>query len=136
MISPVRSSGRLARNTQARVNISAGPITQLRSRDKPRVRWSANSVPRWRYRTLASTGYIIASNPIAIGSETVPTLMRSSAVFRSGMARPNSSPVAIASPIHNGRNRSRVESFAATGSTCVVVIGPVPRAPRPSPDRR
>ena len=31
MISPVRSSGRSARNTQARVNISAGPMTQLRS---------------------------------------------------------------------------------------------------------
>ena len=48
MIRPVRSSGRSARNTQARVNISSGPTTQLRTSERPMVRWSASSSPRWR----------------------------------------------------------------------------------------
>ena len=36
MISPVRSSGRSARNTHASVNINAGPTTQLSTRDRPK----------------------------------------------------------------------------------------------------
>ena len=45
MIRPVRSSGRSARNTQARVNMSSGPTTQFRSSETPKVRRSASSSP-------------------------------------------------------------------------------------------
>ena len=47
MIKPVRSSGRSARNTQARVNMSSGPISQFSTSDRTRVRRSASSSPRW-----------------------------------------------------------------------------------------
>ena len=41
MMRPVRNSGRSGRNNQARVNMKAGPITQLRIRDSPIGRRSA-----------------------------------------------------------------------------------------------
>jgi hypothetical protein len=56
-----------------------------------------------RYRTLASTGYIIASRPTAIGTETVPIVILSSQSLRSGSARPRPSPATIARPIQTGR---------------------------------
>ena len=63
---------------------------------------------------------------MAIGSETVSTLMRSSEVFRSGINRPSSRPVAMARPIHTGRNRSSVESLAVTEPVSVAVTGFAP----------
>lgn len=79
-----------------------------------------------RYRTLASTGYIIANSPMAIGSETVPTLTVSSSWFSPGRDLPSAMPVAIANPIQTGRYRSRVERPAVTvepGGVEVVVTG-------------
>ena len=67
-------------------------------RSFPRVRW-----PSLPYFTLASTGYIIQKRPIAIGSETVSSLTRSSAGPMPGHARPRPMPSAIAAKIHSGR---------------------------------
>ena len=46
MMSPVRSSGRSAKKTQARVNMSNGPTTQFKTSDRTSVRRSASSSPR------------------------------------------------------------------------------------------
>jgi len=102
-IRPVRSSGRSDRNTDARANISRGPTSQLNARVTATARSRVTSPPTRRYRTLASTGYIIASNPRAMGSDTVSTFTASMVSSRPGTSRPSSNPAAIAAPIHAGR---------------------------------
>ena len=74
MISPVRYSGRSGSSSQARANISAGPTSQFSTRRAPSIRRSPVTRPSSEYRTLASTGYIISSRPMAIGRQTVPDL--------------------------------------------------------------
>ena len=103
MISPVRYSGRSGRKIQASVNMNAGPTSQLRTSES--VRSVRSPVTRWvsSYRTFASTGYIITSSPIAIGSEIPPTCIESRNVLRPGTNRPSSSPSAIAARIQMAR---------------------------------
>ena len=119
MISPVRYSGRSGSNSQARVNITAGPMTQFNNNDSHSERRSRTASSRRRYFTLASTGYIINSRPIAIGSDTVPILTRSSQSLSSGIARPSINPATIATPIHAGRNRSSIDSRCNTSVSSV-----------------
>jgi len=117
MISPVRYSGRSGSSSHASVNISAGPITQLRINDGTMSVRSVVTSPILEYRTLANTGYIISISPIAIGSETVAILTSSSQSLRSGMSRPRPRPSAIAARIHTGRNRSSRDSRSRTGAS-------------------
>src|SRR3972149_3308648 len=100
--------------------MSAGPISQFNTSDvTSKVRSAAASVTL-EYRTLASTGYIIASRPSAIGSDTDPILMVSSTSFRPGNHRPKPRPRPIAARIHTGRKRSRTDNRAriAASSGC------------------
>src|SRR5579859_5192836 len=66
------------------------------------------------YFTFASTGYIIHSKPMAIGSETVSNLMESRAGPKLGKTLPRPIPTAIARNIHSGRKRSNVDNRPAT----------------------
>lgn len=91
-IRPVRYSGRSGRKSQARANISAGPSTQLSTREGISSRRSRVTAPSRSYRTLARTGYIITSRPSAIGSETPLTPAPASASPRPGTARPRARP--------------------------------------------
>ena len=54
------------------------------------------------------------SLPIAIGRLIPSTCTACSTVSRPGTHRPSNSPASMATPIHTGRNRSRVDSFATT----------------------
>ena len=69
MISPVRYAGRLGSKSQASTNMTAGPTSQLRTREAPSIRRSLVTDPSRPYRTFASTGYIITRRPMKIGSE-------------------------------------------------------------------
>ena len=73
------------------------------------------------YRTLASTGYIITSSPIAIGSETDPILSESSSVVRPLEVRPRTRPRAIATMIQTGRNRSSRDRRPTTASAVMSI---------------
>src|SRR3990172_7383826 len=131
LITPVRKAGSSGSSSHARTNISSGPTTQDRiSELANRARSSMPSeriCPRPSQRTLASTGYIITSRPIAIGSDTVPTRSASSHVSSWGTADPSTSPPTIARPIHTGRNRSSRDSCPATWpvSACKAVSAPL-----------
>lgn len=73
MISPVRYSGRSDSRSQASANMTAGPTNQFNASDVAISLRSAVTVSSWSYRTLARTGYIITSSPIAMGSEIPST---------------------------------------------------------------
>ncbi|GBE23767.1 hypothetical protein BMS3Bbin02_00032 [bacterium BMS3Bbin02] len=65
------------------------------------------------------------SSPRAIGRETVSILIPSRMSLRPVKVRPNNRPIPIAAAIQTGRNRSRVDSRAATfasGGVDVVVM--------------
>ena len=130
MIKPVRYAGRSGNISHARVNISAGPMTQFNSNEVPMVRRSLATLPTLAYFTFANTGYIISSRPIAIGSDTVPILTVSSHPLRPGIARPSKSPRAMAPSIQTGRNRfskdNRCNTSASLGTGAVVVTIPCP----------
>ena len=53
-------------------------MIQLSTSDMASDRRSVTTWPMREYFTLASTGYIISSRPMAMGSETVPIFTRSS----------------------------------------------------------
>ena len=122
-ISPVRYSGRSGSISHASVNITIGPTNQLKSIARPSPRRSASASPTRLYFTLASTGYIITSNPIAIGNETVPIFTLSSRSLRLGMSLPSTMPSTIAAPIHVGRNRfssdKRCRTSGSSTRSCV-----------------
>ena len=86
MIRPVRYSGRSARNSQARANISAGPTTQLRKSEVPKKRRFAtpcrSSGRAPRSGPSPAPGTSSPAGPSAIGSETVPTSSSSSHVVQ------------------------------------------------------
>jgi hypothetical protein len=63
---------------------------------------------------LAKTGYIIHSNPIAIGNDTVSILKVSNTSLILGKAAPNPTPSTIARKIQSGKKRSRSESCLTT----------------------
>ena len=67
------------------------------------MRRSWVTVPSRSYRTLASTGYIITSSPMLMGSETPSTSTAASAVPMPGTTRPSRSPTTMAARIHTGR---------------------------------
>ena len=131
MITPVRYAGWSARNSQARANMKAGPITHERKSDIPKKRRSSTpselDLPRSSYRTFVRTGYIISKRPIAIGKLTVPTRSVSRASSTPETRDPRASPPAIASAIHRGRNRSSVESRATTAGSLDAVNDRAPR---------
>ena len=120
MISPVRYSGRSGSSSHASVNINSGPISQFSTSDITSERRST-TLPMERYFTFASTGYIIANNPIAIGSDTVSSLTASRVSSRPVNTLPNPIPNTIANPIHTGRKRSSSDNRATTAcsSDCV-----------------
>ena len=117
MIRPVLYSGRSGRNSHASANMNAGAATQLMTTEVIMSFLSASTFPVSSYRTFASTGNIITSRPMAIGSDTSATLTESSASARPGTSLPNSRPSAMAAMIHTGRKRSSVDIFAATGES-------------------
>ncbi len=136
MISPVRYSGRSGNSNQARVNISSGPITQFNTSDMTSDRRST-TLPIERYFTFARTGYIMASNPMAIGSDTVSIFTASRVSSSPVNTLPNTIPVTIANPIHTGRKRSSSDSRATTasgGETSSVRLVDIPFAPPSSFD--
>src|SRR3990172_2303814 len=97
--------------------MSAGPISQFNTSEvTSKVRSAATSVTL-EYRTLARTGYIIASRPSAIGSDTDPILMVSSTSFRPGSHRPKARPRPIAVRIHTGRKRPRTDNRVRTAAS-------------------
>ncbi len=83
--------------------MTAGPTIQLRKSEVPMSLRSAVTSPILEYFTLARTGYIMASNPMAIGSDTVSTLIVSSVSFSPGKPLPSRSPTAMARRIQIGR---------------------------------
>ncbi|MNW60856.1 hypothetical protein D3C74_388790 [compost metagenome] len=103
MISPVRYSGRSARNTQASTNMKAGARTQLITKEVIISFLSASTRPVSLYLTLAKTGYIITSRPMAMGTDTPETVKRSSSSPSCGKIRPRPRPAAMASRIHRAR---------------------------------
>ena len=101
MINPVRYSGRSGSISHASPNMSAGPTTQFNTSDDARSFRFDRSRPISPYFTFASTGYIIAKSPMAIGNETPASFTVSSAGPSVGQARPRPIPIAIAlSPFH------------------------------------
>lgn len=72
---------------------------------RPIERRSEMASPTRLYITLASTGYIITSSPIAIGSDTVADPHIVEQRFRLGMSRPRATPTTMTGPIQAGRNR-------------------------------
>ena len=90
---------------------------------RPRAGRSSRTSP-WR-----APGYIIASRPIAIGTDTPATCTLSSTAPSPGSARPSTRPSAIAAKIQTGRNRSSVESCLTTGAAATCPLpGSVPRS--------
>ncbi len=67
------NSGRPARKTAARRNISTGPTTQFWTTERPSTFLSRKTSPSSSYRTFASGGYIIKISPMAMGIDVVPT---------------------------------------------------------------
>jgi hypothetical protein len=63
----------LRRKIIARKNIRIGPIIQFCTKDRPSTRQLRKNLGSSSYFTLASGGYIIRINPMAIGIEVVPT---------------------------------------------------------------
>ena len=116
-MSPVRNAGSSGRNVQAKANIRAGPISQLRMRDSHSMRRSPVSCPMSSYFTRARTGYIMAKSPMAMGKLVWSTWTASSVVSRPGTRRPRSRPAPIARAIHRGRKRSRVERRPTTAES-------------------
>jgi hypothetical protein len=106
---PVRYSGRSGSIAQAKANISAGPMSQLRTSDITSDRRSVTTVPIERYFTLARTGYIMRRRPSAIGNDTESIFTVSSQSSRSSNTLPRTRPSTMARPIQSGRNRSSVE---------------------------
>ncbi len=84
MISPVRYSGRSGRKTQARTNMMAGPMTQFSTAETLNIFQAVATLPSSSYLTLASTGYIIHSRPMAMGNDTVSMRRASKAVAMPG----------------------------------------------------
>src|SRR5699024_11678243 len=70
-------------------------------------------------QTLAKTGYIITSRPMAIGREIPPILIASSAVFNPGTNRPRARPMPMASKIHTASHRSKKDISLITGDPVV-----------------
>ena len=114
---PVRKAGSSGRKIQASANISAGPMSQLRMSDSHSIRRSPVKWPMSSYFTRARTGYIIAKRPMAIGRLVWSTLTASRAVLSPGTTRPRRRPAPMASAIHRGRNRSRVDRRATTAES-------------------
>jgi len=61
------------------MNMRAGPMIQFNVNDTPNCCFAWVIFPNCSYFTLARTGYIIHSRPMAMGSETVP--MRSASIM-------------------------------------------------------
>src|SRR5690349_13515273 len=108
-IKPVRYSGYSGSSSHARPNISAGPTTQLSSRDNPDIFQFAATSGIFPYLTFASTGYIIHNRPIAIGRDTVSSFADSSAGPSAGNSLPSAIPSAIAPKFQTGKNRSSID---------------------------
>ncbi len=95
-----------------------GPIAQFKITETPNIFQAVATFPSSSYFTFASTGYIIQSNPTAIGRETVPNwtkLKRSTIPGRN----PRRTPLPIARKIQRGRKRSKRESFPTTVSLMI-----------------
>ena len=84
-------------------NISAGPMTQFCTRERPSTRRLRNTSPSSSYFTLANGGYIIRIRPMAMGMLVVPTLKRSMNDATSGTKCPNPTPTAMARKIQTVR---------------------------------
>jgi hypothetical protein len=118
MISPTRYSGMSGKKIQASRNMITGPTSQFSTSDKPNIFQAPVTRESCSYCTLISTGYIIHSRPMAMGSETVSIRNASRASAVSGQIRPRPTPEAMAAKIHSGRKRSSTPSWPTTWPLC------------------
>ena len=112
MIRPVRYSGRSGSSSQASANISAGPSTQFSTSElTQQLAVAGDGVEA----VVADLGqHRVHHDQQAEGDRQrdAVDLDRVQRVVRArGSSRPSSRPATMATPIHTGRNRSRVESL-------------------------
>ena len=102
--------GKSLMKTIANVNIRTGPIIQFWTSESPRILKFLKTPPSSSYLTLASGGYIIRINPIAIGMFVVLSgddFNESQKAAIAGKKYPDPTPMNIARKIQRVRYLSR-----------------------------